>query len=72
MIYIVKGGKKRVDERTITVDTDAIRRDLIDWFGASDLSFRMVMLGIIESASPEHIVEMALNEGWDLTKYQVT
>ena len=72
MIYIVKGGKKSVEERTITVDTDRIRQDLIDWFGASDLSFRMVMLGIIESSAPEHIVEMALNEGWDLTKYQVT
>ena len=61
-----------MDERTITVNTDAIRQDLIEWFGASDLSFRMIMLGIIESASPEHIVEMALNEGWDLTKYVVT
>lgn len=60
------------EERTIEVDTDRIRNDLINWFGASDLGFKAVMLGIIESASPEHIVEMALNEGWDLTDYEVT
>ena len=72
MIYIVKGGKKSMEERTMTVDTDAIRRDLINWFGTSGLPFKAVMLGVIESSSPEHIVEMALNEGWDLAKYEVT
>lgn len=60
------------EERTIVVNTDRIRRDLIEWFGTSGLAFKEVMLGVIESSSPERIVEMALNEGWDLTKYQVT
>lgn len=59
-------------EKRITVNTDAIRQDLIDWFGTSGLDFKTVMLGIIESASPERIIEMALNEGWDLAKYEVT
>lgn len=61
-----------MDERTITVDTDAIRRDLIEWFGTSGLPFKAVMLGVIESSSPERIIEMALNEGWNLAKYEVT
>jgi len=60
------------EERTIVVNTDQIRRDLINWFGTSGLTFKEVMLGIIESSSPERIIEMALNEGWDLTKYEVT
>jgi len=60
------------EERTVIVNTDRIRRDLIEWFGTSGLAFKEVMLGIIESSSPEHIIEMALNEGWDLAKYEVT
>lgn len=61
-----------MNEETIVINTDRLRNDLINWFGTSGLPFKEVMLGIIESSSPEHVIEMALNEGWDLTKYQVT
>ena len=58
----------------MTIDVDALRRDLIDYYGSamfSGMPAAMMDLTKVENASPEELVSIARTNGFDLSKYQV-
>ena len=58
----------------MVIDIDALRRDLIDYYGTAMTSgFPMAMMNLskVENASPEELVSIARANGFDLSKYQV-
>ena len=58
----------------MVIDIDALRRDLIDYYGSamfSGMHAAMMDLTKVENASPEEVVEIALENHFDLSKYQV-
>jgi hypothetical protein len=62
-------------EETITIDIDALKRDLQSglygaYFGGG-FGGAMISAYDLERATPEKVVEIALNKGIDLRKYQV-
>jgi len=57
----------------MTIDVDKLREDLIDYFGTA-MQFNpvaVVDLGVVENASPEQLVNIALQNGFDLEEYDV-
>lgn len=60
-----------MSEQMVTVDAEKIRHDLMDYFGTSTLPFKMVAVARVESATPNEVIELALDEGWDLTRYRI-
>lgn len=55
----------------IVVDAEKIRHDLMDYFGASNLPFKMVAVARVEVATPDEVIDLALDEGFDIDKYAV-
>lgn len=58
----------------MTINVEALRRDLEDYFGTaafSGLLMAMMDLSRVENASPEELVRIAQKNGFDLTKYRV-
>ena len=58
----------------MTIDIEALRRDLADYFGTaafSGMPMAMMDLSRVENASPEELVRIAQKNGFDLTKYRV-
>ena len=58
-----------------TIDYEKLRKDLIDYFGSamfSGLPMAIVDLGDVETASNDELVKIAVRNGFDLTKYQIT
>ena len=56
------------------IDLDALRRDLLDYFGtaaASGLGPAVLDLARVESASPEELAQIATEQGLDLSQYQI-
>ena len=56
----------------MTLDTDSLRRDLIDYYGtAMNNGFPMAVIDLekAERVSDEELVEMAEEEGVDLSRY---
>ena len=55
------------------VDVDAIRADLIDYFGSASGVFPMAIMDVarIENASDEEIIAIARQVGVDFSKYEV-
>ena len=62
-------------EETMTIDIDELKRDLIsNMYGAyfgGEFGGAMVSVSDLERTTPEQIVEIAINQGIDLKKYQV-
>ena len=56
------------------IDYEKLRSDLIDYFGSamfSGLPMAIVDLSKVEVASPSELIEIAIKNNWDLTKYQI-
>ncbi len=51
---------------------ERLRHDLMDHFGTSPFQWKMVAVARVESASYEDLIELAQDEGFDLTNYQAT
>lgn len=55
----------------VIVDAEKIRHDLMDYFGTSNIPFKMVAVARVESATPDEVIELALDENFDLNKYAI-
>jgi hypothetical protein len=58
----------------LEIDIDKLRRDLVDYFGTAIFSvspLALADLSKVENASPEDLIQIALKNNFDLTKYQV-
>ena len=58
----------------MNIDYEKLRSDLIDYFGSamfSELSMAIVDLSKIETASNNELIEIAIKNNWDITKYQI-
>ena len=64
----MKGGKEMEE---VIVDVEKIRHDLMDYFGTSHMPFKMVAVARVESATPDEVIELALDEDFDLDKYAI-
>lgn len=55
------------------IDVDDLRRDLVNYFGTASFYNPVAMMDVIdvERASDEEVVEIALRNGFDLSKYEV-
>ena len=56
------------------IDYEKLRSDLIDYFGTamfSGLPMAIVDLNKVETASFNELIEIAITNNWDLTKYQI-
>ncbi|MCR5202813.1 MAG: hypothetical protein K6D02_06995 [Lachnospiraceae bacterium] len=55
------------------IDIDKLRDDMMDEYGTAMGNFPMATMDLVEveNASPEELVDMAMNEGIDLRKYEV-
>ena len=57
----------------MTIDIEALRNDLINYFGTA-MSFNpMAVMDLteVEKASPEKLIDIALNNGFNLSDYEV-
>ena len=54
------------------IDYDILRKDLIDYYGTAMMynPMAVVELGIVENASYEKLIEIAIKNGFDLTNYE--
>ncbi len=57
----------------ITIDIDALRNDLIDYFGSAMTINKVAMMDLIqvENASDNELVNIALRNGFDLYNYEI-
>ncbi len=57
----------------MTIDIDKLREDLINYYGSATPYYPMDIMDIsrIESASPEELVNIALENHFDLSEYEV-
>lgn len=55
----------------MTINIEKLRRALIDYFGTAMIRFPMAIaeLSEVKTASPERLVEIAENNGFDLSEY---
>lgn len=56
------------------IDIEALRKDLIDYYGAAMpimAMFSAYKIAIVEAASPERLIEIAQQEHIDLKKYYI-
>lgn len=58
----------------IEIDIDKLRADLVDYFGTAMFNvspLALIDLSKVENANEEELVQIAIKNGFDLTKYQV-
>jgi hypothetical protein len=57
----------------MTIDIDALREDLINYYGTAMSSYPIAMMDLInvETASDEEIVDIAIQNGFDLSDYEI-
>ncbi len=57
----------------MTIDIEALRSDLIDYFGTATTYNPMATADLIsvENASPEELIRMAQSIGLDLSNYEI-
>lgn len=57
----------------MTIDVDKLRQDLIDYYGSATPYYPQAIMDIsrIENASPEELVNIALENNFDLEEYDV-
>lgn len=55
------------------IDIESLRADLIQYFGTASYYNKMAMMDLIkaENASDEEIILIAIQNGFDLSKYEV-
>lgn len=53
------------------IDIDRLRKELIDYYGTAmqQNPVAMIELSIVEKASPERLIYIAINNGFDLNDY---
>ena len=57
----------------ILLDGDKLRTDLIDYFGTAMFNsspFAVMELGKVERATGDELIQIALKNGFDLSKYE--
>lgn len=57
----------------IEINIEKLKQDLIDYFGTAMFNaspLAMIELSKVENASDEKLIEIALNNNFDLSKYQ--
>ncbi len=56
-----------------SIDIESLRADLIQYFGTASYYNKMAMMDLIkvETASDEEVVLIAIQNGFDLSKYEV-
>ena len=60
--------------RTITIDGDKLKANLIDYFGtAMCVAYPMAMMELsrVENASGDDLIQIALENGFNLEKYEL-
>ena len=57
----------------ITIDIEALRRDLMNYFGSASPMFPQAYMDVIEvqNASANELVQIALRNGFRLEDYQI-
>ena len=57
----------------ITIDIDALRNDLINYFGTATMYNKVAMMDLIkvENASANELVNLAIKNGFNLYDYQI-
>lgn len=57
----------------MTIDIEALRKDLIDYFGTAMQFNPMAIMDLtkVENASPEELVEIAQDNNFDLNDYKI-
>ena len=57
----------------MTIDVERLRRDLIDYFGSAMqfYSIAIMKLSEVESCSDNRVVEIALENGFNLYDYEI-
>ena len=57
----------------ITIDIEALRRDLMDYFGSATPMFPQAYMDVIEvqNASANKLIQIALQNGFHLEDYQI-
>ena len=57
----------------ITIDVDALRNDLIDYYGSATPYYPIATADLVkaETASDKEVVEMALKNGFNLYDYEI-
>ena len=58
----------------MNIDIEKLREDLINYFGTALFYNKRAMLDLIkvEKASDDEIIHIAIKNGFDLAKYQIT
>lgn len=57
----------------IEINIEKLKQDLIDYFGTAMFNaspLAMIELSKVENANDEELIEIALNNNFDLSKYQ--
>ena len=55
------------------IDYESLRRDLLDYFGSAAPLFPMAIVDVsyIEQASCSELINIAVNNGFDLSEYEI-
>ena len=58
----------------MNIDIERLRDDLINYFGTASFYNQMAMMDLIkvEKATPNELIQIALKNGFDIEKYEVT
>ena len=56
----------------MNIDIERLREDLINYFGTASFYNKMAMMDLIEieKASDEEVIQIAVDNGFDLERYQ--
>ena len=57
----------------MNIDIEKLREDLIDYFGTASFYNKMAMMDLIkvEKANDDELINIAIKNGFNLTKYQI-
>ena len=60
-------------DEEIIIDIDKLKDDLINYFGSATPMYPVAFMDVInvENASPEELVQIAIQNGFDLNDYRV-
>ena len=57
----------------MNIDIDRLRKELIDYYGTAMQvnPVAMIELSVVEKASPEQLIYIAINNGFNLNDYKI-
>ena len=60
-------------DEEIIIDIDKLKDDLVNYFGSATPMYPVAFMDVInvEDASPEELVQIAIQNGFDLNDYRV-